>query len=63
MTYIQYREILSAINKRLSWDIQLNTLSVTGEFNNELSPLFSQEIEDKVFKLSDAMALKNMANG
>ncbi|WP_066503715.1 hypothetical protein [Abyssisolibacter fermentans] len=60
---MQYKEIINAINTRLNWDVHLSTLSVTGEFKNELNPLYSEnEPVDRVFKLSDAMKLKNMAS-
>lgn len=40
----------------------METLSVTGELHNELNPLYSEDEEsEKVFKMSDALALQNMA--
>lgn len=63
MSYPQYKAIIASISEKINWDIHLSTLSVTGEFQNELNPLYSESSpENRVFKMSDAMALNNFAS-
>lgn len=64
ISYPQYKELIKSINKKIGWDLQLNAIGVsTSEFDESLNPLFSSEEEvdsSRVFKMSDAMALKGM---
>ncbi len=47
----------------MGWDIHLSVLSVSGELNNELNPLYgeSSKTENRVLTMADAMALQEMA--
>lgn len=63
MTYPQYKAVVAGINEKINWDLHLSTLAWGGEIQHELNPLYSeQEPEHRVFRMSDAVALKEMAD-
>lgn len=52
--------------KQISWDIHLSVLSATGELDEDIIPLYGsseEEDEERVFRLTDAIALQNIAQG
>lgn len=62
LSFPQYKRIVAGINRKINWDIELNALAVSADLNNELNPLYSDdETEDKVFRMSDALALQGVA--
>lgn len=62
MTYIQFKNTIESISKKLNWQLKLAIITVSSEsFKDEDFPLHTKAKEDKVFRLNDAMALKQLA--
>jgi hypothetical protein len=67
MTYIQFQNIVEGIGRKLNWDLKVILLPYSTAENASISeddfPLYKKDVpEDRVFRMSDAVALQNMAN-
>lgn len=41
LTIIQYLDLLTMIQAKQIWDLQANTVAMSGEFNEEVNPLYT----------------------
>lgn len=59
----QYKNIVNGISKRINWEAQVGAISLSGEISEKCNPLFDDpdENEERVFRLSDALKLKEKA--
>ncbi|MGE6227634.1 hypothetical protein [Paenibacillus chitinolyticus] len=61
MTYIQFKNAIEASGRKLNWQLKLATATLNPDIKEEDFPLFSKSDESKVFRMSDAIALQNIA--
>lgn len=61
MTYIQFKNAIEGVGKKLNWELKLALASLSPDIKEEDFPLYSKSNEDKVFRLADAMALQQTA--
>ena len=62
LTIIQYNELLLAIQNKQLWDLQNHTVAMSGEFDEEVNPLYLFEDKEEVKKmtLADMNSLMSM---
>lgn len=65
MTYIQFKNSVEALSRKLNWEIKMAVLSVAPkELKDEDYPLYTKAPqEERKFTMADALALKKMAGG
>lgn len=63
LTLIQYNDLLASIMSKQMWDLQSYTVALSGEFDEEINPLFglnTEEKSDKKMKMEDVQELMSM---
>ncbi|WP_336786957.1 hypothetical protein [Paenibacillus sp. MMO-177] len=63
MTYIMFKNVIEGIGRKLNWDMKMALASLSPDINQEDFPLFTKSNEEKVFRMSDALALQSRAQG
>ncbi len=64
MSYPEFKNAVESMGKKLNWQLKLSVAQLNPEFKPEDYPLhksISDSDETQVFRMSDAMALKEMA--
>jgi hypothetical protein len=62
LTHIQFKNIIIGIARKIKWEIRLSVASLNSDFKDDEMPLYTKPTDDRVFRLNDALKLKNMAD-
>lgn len=63
LTINQYLDLLAIIQTKQIWDLQENTVAMSGEFDEEVNPLYTFDIatkEDRKMTVEEAKKLVSM---